>query len=426
MGFFSEEANDHYSSGGNAHILHFLWKNTYTATTDCGLKVKYTLSCNADKIDHAAFRSARMLEEQNQQRLIDDYQREILLPALRELRCSFRYLAAWNEHYYGNPCLCCVAPEGGQEYIWFDFNCFETNQKLKNLPMMPRNGCRVSFFSLELFRDEELFKEELIIKENYDMIKVRTVESPENLPSFRQWEESVVASMLHRHLELRKEFQNIQGNQNHDSRMISVNMRFAGNAVELSWNAKLQEHHVLRGFRKEDGFATTNLSDPASNGSAIVETRNPTGKAVLNLNEGKEYFFTFVLTQDEAVYEEQSFTQSLFQSAKRTGSNRFIVDSLRFSIRLPSRNEMQRIDRMIEKLSAPVIDPKKAKLNRAIEELTSFIEFDENISELETNLVARIKAKGYSEEKEQEKIDRLKGVAELIRINAEDEKGTAG
>jgi len=73
---------------------------------------------------------------------------------------------------------------------------------------------------------------------------------------------------------------------------------------------------------------------------------------------------------------------------------------------------------MLERIQQPPADPRRDKLNGALETLMSFVEFDENLSQWEKDLVERIRKKGYSSEECREKMDRVKGVIEVLRINA--------
>ena len=416
---------DPYWVGLNAHQTSFLWKNTYLATTDVGFKVKYTLTCDVYKVDHEEFRAARMLEEPNQRQLVDEWHKDVLLPKFKELGYSFKYLSAWNQWDYGNPIPCWVAKEGGEDFIFYDHNCFELSEKLRELPWIVNRGCRAKFFSLKLervdglIRDNSLMNDHALIKENYNMIKVRGLKSPENSEQFRTWEETVIVTLLHRHMELQQEFCHIQANQEYKSKMISVKTRLVGSAVELSWELSgyRQDGCVLRGYRREEGFARNDQL--GANGMCVVETSGDKGDCVQNLKEDREYFYAFLLTKDEPVYAKQTFLQSLTSTAAVERINTNILDSLRFSIRVPTRAELMRVDRMLERLKMTP-DSNREKFERMFKELSEFVEFDESLSQWEKDLINRIsESENYTPDEKAEKIDRLKGVIGSIRIASE-------
>jgi hypothetical protein len=411
---------DPYQEILKPQLRGFIWKKIYIGSTNCGFKVKYTISCLVDIIDRDEFRLAGMSHTANQEKLVDDWHSEIFVPKFKELRYSFRYLVGWDEWDHGNPCLCRIAEEGGEEFVFFDHNSFELRKELKKISPLEKNGCRAKFFSIEMERNAALKKDEPLIQENFDMIKLRGLNSPQNTEAFRTWEEAVMISMYHRHAELEKEFLHLQANQRHESKMISIETRLVGSSVEVKWDfSKYKESdYVLRGHRKEDGFVTNDHSGPA-NGMCVVETQAFQGKVVQNLKQGNEYFFTFQLAREDPIYAEQKFPQSILNSPQIVGSQTKIADTLRFSIQIPTQAEMMRVEQLIEKAKTRPIDPKREKIDRAIEALTSFVEFEESISEVESTLMKRIKSKGYSEDEAKNKMERLKGLVELIQIREE-------
>lgn len=250
------------------------------------------------------------------------------------------------------------------------------------------------------------------------MIKLKARESIENTEAHRAAEEATVIAFLHKKSELQRTFQHVQTDNEHKSNGISVKTRLVGQAMELSWDIKKYQNSgfVLRGFRKEDGFAHDNSSWNA-HGMCVVETQS-NGQCVQHLDAGKEYFYTFMLTKDEPVYAEQKLLESFFCSAAVKGTKTRLADSLRFSIRVPTQMEIMQVDRMLEKVKAPPpADPKREKINRAIEELQSFVEFDENITQIGEELIKQIEKKNYSEEVRNQKIERLKALLDSMLVN---------
>jgi hypothetical protein len=136
------------------------------------------------------------------------------------------------------------------------------------------------------------------------------------------------------------------------------------------------------------------------------------------MQEGKEYFYTFLLTFEEPVYADKTLGD-IFGSSRVVGQKTNTVDSIRFSVRVPTQAETLHIEKNLEKLAGidtPAKNPKREKINRAFEELTSFVEFEESMSQWEKDLITQIEKKNYPAEEEKEKIERLKAVVESLRV----------
>jgi len=379
---------------------------SFIGKTDFGFKVKYRVACGIWKIDSDDFKAARMLEPGRFDDLVEEWHRKVFLPKFTELGCSFKFLIGRN--WFG-PQLCRAFNDGKEMCVGFDPSFIETLKEMQDTPFRSC-GCIIRFVTTEFCPDET------IAKENYDMIKRNWPGRPLETPEYREWEEQFVATCLHQRFELERTLQNVQANQKHKSAIISVSTQLAGCAVELAWNISNYENsdYLLRGYRSETGLAP--LDRPSDQGACIAETR-ANGRAAHHLNEGKEYFYTFLLTRERPIYANRTFVQSLFSSPTVERTETEIVDSLRFSIRAPTQMEILHAERMMEKIrQEPPESARSTKMNKALEELTSFVEFDESMSKWEQDLIGQIKSKRYPAEEERDKIERLKGLVGSLRV----------
>jgi hypothetical protein len=394
--------NDPYWIGPGAQQTRFVWERPYTVRTQFGFAVNLTVACLVNKVDHEQFRAGRMREEANQQALVRAWYEDVCLPKLKELGCSFEIIIGKNLIVAE---LCRPGIGKNEGFVCIDPLCLETMGEMKKTEYV-KNGCSVEPWALRINLDDEN------LEENYNMIKARALNSFEDSEEYREQEESMAVTLLHRHMELRREFQRIQTDQKHESKIISVETRLVGRTVELSWKLSGGEHEgsTLRGYRKAD----TDHLDFA--GMIILETQKDSGKTVQNLVEDKEYFYTFLLTKDEPTYAQQSFPQNLLNSPAVIGSETKLLDSLRFSIRVPGQSELLYVQQTIEKLKERDPDPRREPINRALEELRSFVEFDEAISNFEKVMMKEIESKGYSDGEKKDKIERLQGAVESIRV----------
>jgi hypothetical protein len=404
-------SNDPYWVGPEAHITHFLWHRTFVATTAAAFKAKYKISCFVQKINVEEFRAARMLDENNQEALIDAWHKDVFLPLFQELRCSFHFFGKWANPNSENPCLCRIEREGDREFLFWDLHCVDLEQRLKKLPPFEKNGCSLTLSCMNTESYESL------IKENYDMIKMRAVDIPDEASPIRILEEFVVIKMLHQQFELEQQFQHIQTNQKHKGHYIRVETQLVASTIKLTWDCNHKDNvgYRLRGYRNDTGFAD-NRDDLSRQGTCVVDTQSR-GESVQRLLEGREYFYTFLLTNEEPVNAEETFMQNvrvIFGSPIVKGMRTIIVDSVRFAIRVPTPAELARVEQSLEKIKQPSVDPKREKINLALEELSSFVEFEENISELVMELVKRIERKGYPPKEKAQKIARLKALASQL------------
>jgi len=413
-------AKDPYTVGRGFYVSYFHWKKTYTTATDMGFLVRYTLFCAVTKIDSEEFRNAQMLDEDNQQRLVDEWHTEFFLPRFRELKYCFKYLCEpFPKALFWNPCACRIIEEEGEKYIVADPGAYELTNEARALPPLRRNGCVITFFDLSLHSDSHKYKDESLIEENYAMIKTRTLNSAENQPAYRIMEEVLVTTLWKKQIDLERELQKIQAIQEYKSDAINVTMRTASGVIELEWKVEQGEFDCMfqgyrnagEGFRSGDGRLE-------SNGKCIIETRSCAGKAFQNLALGEEHFFSFFLTREMPVYEELKFPDSVFKSPRLVRKDTVIVDSLRFSVRMPTRLEIARVEQLLERAKTEPVDPRREKINRAFEELSSFVEFDESLTQWEDHFLKQIEGKDYPLDEKRDKIEKLKSVVEALRIQS--------
>ncbi len=231
---------DPYESGLTSLQEVFSVRRSYVSQSVFGFQVQYTLLCIIRKTNHQAFKAARMLDEGSFGRLADDWNQSVFLPKFKELRCMFRLL--WGPNWMG-PQLCRVVGERGKQYLAFDPSGYATLPEI-NKTHFEKNGCRIEALNWKIGLDDNL------LEENYNMIRVPVREAIENTEEYRKTEEHIVTIYLHRKLELEREFQRLQIDNEHRSNLISVATRQVGAMVELAWNIGERQNTgcVLRGY----------------------------------------------------------------------------------------------------------------------------------------------------------------------------------
>jgi len=404
-------------------VTRYAFHNSYTAKTEVGFTVRYTITCWIVKMDAKEFWLNRLLEEGNQRKVVDQWHTRVFLPQFAQLRCSFKYFLPWDEYDRGNPSLCWIKTDGEGEFLYLDFGCYDLSETLRAIDPIVFNGCSVEFGNMELDQDKFDLRTNAaaagqLIQENYNIMKLRSIPSPENTESFRRWEEAAVVTMLNRRWELEKEFQTLAAEQDHKSKMISVKLRVVGESVELTWDDHSwgKKDYIFRGYRLGDEVGHSSGFD--EKGPCIIETQQGSGKVMLNLREGKEYIYTFILTHDEPQYGNQTLVESVFSSPPIKGYETRVADTLRFTVKIPNRAGTARIEQLLANVQQPIPDPKKEKINRAFQELSSFVEFDESLTQWETHFLRQIEGKGYSPEEKSDKIEKIKSVVESLRVQS--------
>lgn len=386
----------------------FGWKRAYEGQTKYGFKFQLNLSGTIMMFDRDLARRSGIFDETGRAKLLDDWYQKVFVPTLGKLQRFF-------EIDFSPPSrrvhLCGIANEDKEDYVAVDAGCQETVNALSAV-QYSKYGCRV-----ELWMIKPKIEETLML-ENYDMLKQRLVSSPENDAVLLEQRELLTVVLWERYFELQREFQNVQSTQQHESKAITVTTKLAGCNVGLSWRLGNYQNKdfVLRGYRSESGF-TTGTPYP-DRGQCIVETQQ-NGTSCQHLQEGKEYFYTFLLTTDSPVFANDTLVdtvRSVVGNPKVKRVETRVFDSLHFMVRLPTQTELLHVDRMLERSKEMRIDPKREKINRAMEKLTSFVEFEESISEIEKVLVERINNGKGSAKAKRDKIEQLRALAGSLQV----------
>lgn len=369
--------------------VSFTRKGTFIGETIGGYKVCYTIWCDYHKNNPDEFREARMLDESSRAQLVALVDEHFVKPAIK---ATGRF---WRLHAgrYNRGELCCVVKEGESLGVYRDHSCLEINKKLQ-APPFEACGC------IALARIELCNQTEELIEENYKrMIRLYNTDAIEFTTKYMVEEESILVAVAKRELDLEKDLLRSQSQQTHKAGDITITTRLAGRALEIIWklNEPFRGSTRLYGYTKQGGFCTDYLP-LENNGTCIVEAQS-SGSVVMRLAEGVQHFLTFVVAwRDEKEW--------------RTD------ETLRFSVRVPAQSEMTYAEELLYKFEnrpkpLPTMSKKTAD---AVNELLSFVEFEDSISQLEKQLVEQISSKGYSPEEKVEKIDRLKAVVESLRI----------
>lgn len=342
-----------------------------------------------------------MLEESSQQEIMGIWHDQVFLPKFKELQCSFRFvMLPRGDIPHEPPSLCRVITKPKTVTVYYDHHCRETIDEIRVIPFR-MNGCNVTAFELKVSMSDAQ------LQENYNMIELTTRERLKDEPLFRAYEEAFVVVRLKRMSELQQTFQAVQTDQGHNAKCFSVKTRLVGRTLELSWDLKdyARNGYLLRGYKNEVGFASE-VSLFKDQGVCVVQAQC-NGQSIQQLEAGREFYYTFILTRDEPVHEQQNFLQSIFSNAAVVGTKTRIVDTLCFSVRVPTPMEMAEVGRMLERVKETPVDPKREKINRAVNQLETFVEFSESLSDIQKILIKRIKSKKYSPDEEADRIEKL-------------------
>lgn len=386
---------DPYEHGLSSSWVQFPTATNFTTETVGGYDVCYKLVCHYQKVDHKQFKEARMLEAEHESTFLEAVNSSVVLPTLRS---SNRFLRLTPESY-PLPFLCQVFQDNQSTSIGRHISCSQLDCELNHGELKLRfqhSGCIVTFLSIEL-----LIQPADLIERNYKrMIRIHDITSIKSRPEYMAIEEAMVVAAARAGLELQRLFHDKQTDQVHQGSRFTISTRLARNALEVSWkfDQGVSRREKMRGYRKEGGFPLEPLP-LESNGTCVVDSRVD-DKTVLSLSTGQDHFFTFVITETSAGKVE-------------------IVESLRFSVRVPTSEEFARAESMLVAIEARKKQTSKLseKTSKALEELMSFIEFEESVSELETQLIERISKKEYSAEQKAEKIERLRAVVESLHLD---------
>ena len=389
------------------HESSFFAEASFVCESDWAFKVRYNVSCLICKIDHDAFVRSGFRQRGDLVQLVHDWNNEVFTPSLRNHKCSFKFLRGPN---WMGPELCFIIQDNRESYIAIDALGNEILERLCESKFI-KHGCTVEPNCLCVEYDADLNAE------NYRMIKMRKLKSIENSDEFRQNEEETVVASLQQHFRLRQELLQAQANNDYSSKLIFIKTRQAGSAIELSW--KIGTTHdeaklVLRGYRNDTGFVETHPQS-TDHGSCVVQTDSP-GKSVQQLEPGKEYFYSFFVTEQKPIYAQQNVLASVVKSPKLLRYETITRDVLRFAVRIPAKADVLRVECMLEKLQQRSVDPATERFKEARDKLLTYAELDDGISQLENELIAKIQRKKYSADKREDKILRIKGAVEALRL----------
>lgn len=244
---FGTSSSDPYLDGPEAITQTYLEKRIYTGTTLSNFRVRYSVSCFIHKVSFREFKAARMLDPGNFGRLVNEWHSQVFLPTLAKLGGFFRMLTT---PYGPDTRLCRVKVIDGKVTLCSDPGCLETVGEIKAVPFRS-NGCEVELHWMDILKDNDL------IEENFNMIELKNRDILTESPETRLHEESMAVIMRHNLLKLEKEFQNVQRNQTHASKLLSVEVKQVSRAVEISWDFKDDQNgnFLLEGYRSEGGFS---------------------------------------------------------------------------------------------------------------------------------------------------------------------------
>lgn len=368
----------------------------FIGQTISGFTIQYRLTVFVTREDNAEFTKERMLEEDNLVRLEHDIN-ETFLQWMKESDRHFFVKGLWGSGGIIR------ADESGD--IVDEISCSKTAKAFTKLDYR-KYGCRVELVLCDVRIDTT---NEATFLENLRMIDENTTRHLEERFQAYKLEEAWTLICLREWMKTRDawgEQMRISSNRTYAGKWIEVQTESEGNEVVLRWNYKKNAESArfhLRGFRKEDGFSLAD--DDASQGTLIVDRWGPDWKSE-RVELGKTYFYTFKV----------SFLHS------KTGSE-VVQERLRFEITTPSEGHLADLgqkfaiwaDRM-DAEKTPPSDPRRDKVNRAIEELSAFVEFDESLTQWEKSLVQQIESKGYPAKERKDKIERLKLAVESLRL----------
>jgi hypothetical protein len=366
-------------------------------------KAKYRIYCavrldSREELSNARRRYGNALEET----VVDQWHQEVLLPQLESDEFAFDLIL--------DDVFTCSPTSLDEKTIRTPLCNYQIVSRLRERTLV-RYGCRVELLEINMVLDEDC------IMSNYNLVDDSTGTLKEDSPEYRAIQRMLSVMLAKRRLDFERECLNVYSNEEHQSQKLQVKVNLAGQSVEIEYNLKELTGddcpRILHGFRRTEGFCLDNSLN--RQGTSVVQSQ-ASGKLLQRLQPGTEYFFTFLLTEDEPVYQEATGISSLFQRATIKEHRTKVVDSLRFTVRIAAALELERVDRLIEAITQITPDSKETKINRALEEISSFVEFDETLTKVENELIESLKAKGYPPEELQAKTERLRLVVESLRV----------
>lgn len=377
---------DPYDDGPSSFNSNFAEELTFTGKTNFGLgyKISYVVLCHFYKTDPYQFRVHNMLDLEARLKYVHYLHGKVVLPELHSKRRFF--LLSPRRPF---PILCRLVDKKDGISVVPDYECMELNSELK-FSSFKQCGCTARIVDVRIPEEQP----EDLVEENYEhMKKKHDVKTIESHAAYIDGEESIAVALAHRQLELRRTVARTLVEQTHKGSYVSIEVQLVAEMVKISWtfNENMESGATLRGFRKQGGFAVGNQSDE-SNGMCIVEARE-SNSATFRLSRDEEHYFTFIA-----------------QSPRKA------PETLRFAVRVPSREEEEELLAPFSKVSEKAKTPAKQKIDAALQELLASIQFDESLADLEKDLLKRASSSDGTPEEQAERQDRIRFLVAQIRL----------
>ena len=369
----------------------FFLERDCLVTTRFGYQVPFHLAVTFEKIDHESFKRAQMLREESRWYLFDKVVSSIVLPRMTR---NGRFVRLFSDRPT-RPALCKLITEADGEYIALDVACSDLNAELSKVHF-EKSGCKVT--RLYVHMGTKYPPSDEIALDNYTHMKTVFKEnSPENSAEYGAAEEALIIALAQSEVAMRRKLTICQAEGAHRGSVLHITTKMAGSSLQIRWllNDSLARGEKVLGYRKEGGFSADSLPY-VKNGECIADSTTH-GETTYNLRAGIEYYFTFFVSDS---------TQADYR------------DMVRFSVRMPTEAELTRFDALLSRLLEGQSQQDKKinpKTKAALEAVQSFVEFDESVSQMEKEMIARIEKGPYTDEEKEEKIERLKAVVDSLR-----------
>ena len=210
-------------------------------------------------------------------------------------------------------------PDKERENFIIDWGGVDTVERI-NLYPFSRYGCK-----LKLVMIQNELEVDSLIKENFNMLSQDKINIAEMDKDHQAALENAIVVFLNKKINLLREHTN-----KYSGKQISIETLGSGTVFKISWSVK-DEYTSLLGFRKEEDFCPK-WDDETNNGKRIVDSRSKEGSIIDNLEEGKEYFYTF------------------FLKWRDKKGNTYSFDPVRFKILSPTSYQVKSIEEQINRI----------------------------------------------------------------------------
>lgn len=367
-------------------------EHEFSIQSPANFEVNYRLRLVVEAPTEAHFYSARLGEKEAQIALAEHYNHDAFHRFLREN--SYRFHLGWSET--------ATRDQAGQQFFasadafieredgmfFRHVGSSELEEKLQKV-VLTKDGLRITVSGIE----QNLFPEKLI-ERNYAMLTEGQKEEIEHDRRYNEYDEMLAVAALKRRLE----FQGAQYKRQHDGSQVSLQTERVGRDLRISWQFKpgAPSGCELLGFRKAGGGFYPDQWDEERNGELVIQDAR-TNETIDRLDEGKTYFYTFIL---------KPWTNT-------EGASRYAV--ARFQVSISTREETEAIQATLRRIEKKVLDPDSERISRAMKEVRSYVKFDTALDTMLKTLEREIEQKGYSEADRDEKIARLRDVFASLR-----------